>query len=473
MRVYAPRKRVAVVCRDGVVPTQEDACTIPCELNSMKPDTLRRSKPSPDLLKLCARCLGATDTLVKSPHAREKLGKALYDLFLPVNAKGKTYTELALYRQPLQENPGNVELLANASPEIAAKLCPAILWLFGDAEHIGDIYQIADQRLRIAALIKHLWDAPVHRAAFRTIVADVRAFVTFANGLLNETNKLVAGAIERLPEIRNHQVRTGLLDASNDEFRRLRAEYESANDTRREELDSRHSEHEQHLKQDLELCTEILSLVEMLTGDTAVAKAFMGEELRSRLAGMLLSVVRQFTGKRSLDIKISNPDAYGFDPKDILSRVGRIACCFAGEPEFPGALAESGYYDVELLPRCAQTLRRLGALASNQLDALDSLAKAAGVAREALSLDDGLENEAPEEFVDPLTAELMKSPVKLPSGNVVDDSTIRQHLLNELSDPFSRQPLEPADLEPLPDLKKRIEEWLAVKRAERRAARGG
>ena len=44
----------------------------------------------------------------------------------------------------------------------------------------------------------------------------------------------------------------------------------------------------------LELCTEILSLVEMLTGDTAVAKAFMGEELRSRLAGMLLSVVRQF-----------------------------------------------------------------------------------------------------------------------------------------------------------------------------------
>ena len=87
---------------------------------------------------------------------------------------------------------------------------------------------------------------------------------------------------------------------------------------------------------------------------------------------------------------------------------------------------------------------------------LDKLASAAAVAREALSLDDGLESEAPEEFVDPLTAELMKSPVKLPSGNVVDDSTIRQHLLNELSDPFSRQPLEPADLEPLPDLKKRI-----------------
>ena len=69
-----------------------------------------------------------------------------------------------------------------------------------------------------------------------------------------------------------------------------------------------------------ELCTEILSLVEMLTGDTAVAKAFMGEELCVvDWRACYLSVVRQFTGKRSLDIKISNPDAYGFDPKDILS----------------------------------------------------------------------------------------------------------------------------------------------------------
>ena len=51
-------------------------------------------------------------------------------------------------------------------------------------------------------------------------MADVRAFVTFANGLLNETRQGgAAGAIKRLPEIRNRQVRTGLLDASSDEFR--------------------------------------------------------------------------------------------------------------------------------------------------------------------------------------------------------------------------------------------------------------
>ena len=173
----------------------------------------------------------------------------------------------------------------------------------------------------------------------------------------------------------------GVIDASNDEFRRLRAEYESANDTRREELDSRHSEHEQHLKQDLELCTEILSLVEMLTGDTAVAKAFMGEELRSRLAGMLLSVVRQFTGTRSLDIKISNPDAYGFDPKDI-PRVGRIACALRASRSSPGRWRSRGI----MMSSCSRVRpdpASAGALASISWTRWIAR-KAAGVARGAL-----------------------------------------------------------------------------------------
>ena len=35
----------------------------------------------------------------------------------------------------------------------------------------------------------------------------------------------------------------------------------------------------------------------------------------------------------------------------------------------------------------------------------------------------------------------MVDPVKLPSGNVLDRSTIKRHLLNLRSDPFNRQPL--------------------------------
>ena len=45
---------------------------------------------------------------------------------------------------------------------------------------------------------------------------------------------------------------------------------------------------------------------------------------------------------------------------------------------------------------------------------------------------DALTAEAPDEFLDPLLSTLMRDPVRLPtSGNVVDRSTISQHLLND------------------------------------------
>jgi hypothetical protein len=40
--------------------------------------------------------------------------------------------------------------------------------------------------------------------------------------------------------------------------------------------------------------------------------------------------------------------------------------------------------------------------------------------------------DAPDEFLDPLLMTLMRDPVRLPtSGNIVDRSTIAQHLLND------------------------------------------
>ena len=106
MRVYAPRKRVAVVCRDGVVPTQEDACTIPCELNSMKPVAEEIVSGSAEVVCAVPRRdghVGQIPTCQRETRCPRPL---------PTCKRGVTYTELALYRQLLQENPGNVELLA-------------------------------------------------------------------------------------------------------------------------------------------------------------------------------------------------------------------------------------------------------------------------------------------------------------------------------------------------------------------------
>ena len=43
---------------------------------------------------------------------------------------------------------------------------------------------------------------------------------------------------------------------------------------------------------------------------------------------------------------------------------------------------------------------------------------------------------------------LMRDPVELPSGNVVDRHIIVRHLLNSQTDPFNRQPLKEENLVP-------------------------
>ena len=67
-----------------------------------------------------------------------------------------------------------------------------------------------------------------------------------------------------------------------------------------------------------------------------------------------------------------------------------------------------------------------------QLAALTSLLENATRARSNYKNIDDLTNSAPEEFLDPLMATIMRDPVYLPtSASVVDRSTITQHLLND------------------------------------------
>jgi hypothetical protein len=50
--------------------------------------------------------------------------------------------------------------------------------------------------------------------------------------------------------------------------------------------------------------------------------------------------------------------------------------------------------------------------------------------------------------VDPLMDTFMSDPVILPSGTIMDRPIIMRHLLNSQTDPFNRQPLSEADLQP-------------------------
>ena len=101
---------------------------------------------------------------------------------------------------------------------------------------------------------------------------------------------------------------------------------------------------------------------------------------------------------------------------------------------------------------------------NNYIKFVDNLRKEQKILKsEEINYDD-----APQEFIDPLTFLVMTDPVKLPKSNVIlDRKTIETHLLSDQTDPFNREPLTKDMLIACPELKARIEEYINNKKKEK------
>ena len=97
--------------------------------------------------------------------------------------------------------------------------------------------------------------------------------------------------------------------------------------------------------------------------------------------------------------------------------------------------------------------------------AFDALPDAVNKQIEKVTTEEALLGDIPDDFIDPITSNLMRDPVVLPSTNIVDRSTIRQQLLNAPVDPYNRAPMTMDDVEDDVELKAKIDAWIASKLA--------
>ena len=179
---------------------------------------------------------------------------------------------------------------------------------------------------------------------------------------------------------------------------------------------------------------------------------------------MLRHVLKKLVGSQGLELKVDNPEQYDFRPKEMLRDLCAIFALFAANPVFQTECAKANC-DVKMLKKAVQTCLRLNLLTGESMEAFQSLPDAVETAAKRVAVEEKLLEDAPDEFMDALLNTFMKDPVKLPSGNIVDRSTITQHLLNDPTDPFSRAPLKIEDVEPATELKEKKDKWLADKRA--------
>lgn len=344
---------------------------------------------------------------------------------------------------------GQTYLLSDSAAQ--ETLAPSLLLLYGEVEHTG-YYDKMSHRAKISSLIKYLWESSEHRPAFRRITQNKESFVKFANGIINETNTLIATVMQKLPEIREAQQK--MKNAS---------DWSALSEDEQSQISSRLEDNEREVKHALPLCNKTLHMFGYLNTDADIRSLFLLEELCSRLVTMLIHVLTKLVGSKGLDLKVDNPDQYEFRPKEMLRDLCAIFALFSSYQTFQDECAKSGC-DPSLLRSAVKTCRKLNVLMGDSMASFESLPDVVDEAAKRVAADEDLLRDAPEEFLDEILSTFMKEPVILPSGHVVDRTTISQHLLNDPIDPFNRFPMTIDDVKPATELKEKMDKWLEEKR---------
>jgi ubiquitin conjugation factor E4 B len=226
--------------------------------------------------------------MMRNYNLRAMLGDVLHELYLPAGKDDRRDVPTSIACDPMAG--GQTFLLSDAIAQ--ETLAPSLLLLYGEVEHTG-YYDKMSHRAKISSLLKYLWESLEHRPAFRRITQNKESFIKFANGIMNETNTLIATVMQKLPEIRGTQEKM----ANPQEWGRLSEDEQGVSTSRLED-------NEREVKHALPLCNKTLQMFGYLNTDKDIRSLFLLDELCPRLVTMLLHVLTKLVGSKGLDLKV-------------------------------------------------------------------------------------------------------------------------------------------------------------------------
>ncbi|EOA96498.1 Ubiquitin conjugation factor E4 B, partial [Anas platyrhynchos] len=331
-------------------------------------------------------------------------------------------------------------------------LVPSLMKFYTDVEHTGATSEFYDKftiRYHISTIFKSLWQNIAHHGTFMEEFNSGKQFVRYINMLINDTTFLLDESLESLKRI--HEVQ---------EEMKNKEQWDLLPRDQQQARQSQLAQDERVSRSYLALATETVDMFHILTKQ--VQKPFLRPELGPRLAAMLNFNLQQLCGPKCRDLKVENPEKYGFEPKKLLDQLTdiylQLDCA-----RFAKAIADDQRsYSKELFEEVISKMRKAGIKSTIAIEKFKLLAEKVEeiVAKNARAEIDY--SDAPDEFR-PLMDTLMTDPVRLPSGTIMDRSIILRHLLNSSTDPFNRQTLTENMLEPVPELKEQIQAWMRDK----------
>ena len=339
---------------------------------------------------------------------------------------------------------------------IKENLILSIMRVFIDAERLGtsnQFYERFNVRNKVLQLVNE-----VFKKHQEILIDNINNYANVHSDdatqmltlLMSDVTYLIEEVIQRLIAIRNYQ-----------ELKDNAELWNSKTQEQRTAEESKFAENDRMLKAECRLLNHSLGFMTIIC--SCLQKYFIKEEKAEKLANLLNYCLDEFTAKSS-QLKIKNKNDYEFNPSYIMESIIKIFSYFVDYEEFiEFVVSDQRAYKYENFTKAIKLKNeynkvRVDMEISEKFDDLvyNKLKKAEKlVEQNTINYDD-----APEEFLDPLTFNLMENPVTLPSSHMnIDRRNIEDYLLSNPTDPFNRNPLTKEELIPNVELKKKIDEY--------------
>ena len=332
-------------------------------------------------------------------------------------------------------------------------------------------------RIPIQQLFEILLNSEDHRRELVSFVSEFRDdFYKFASQLLNDTTYLLEEGMDTLIAIRKresggepeeeHQG-TAPAVSSADGTAGLGVERGVEQDDQNDEGQDiyRRSRHDpkEHCRQYMRMGHQTMSTLHQMCKQTSQILVNDKVVIEQMITSCLDPSLDRLVGPKCLQLKGEKSKydfaLFEFDPKKLLYQILEMYVFLSrGSTEKIAKILseDERYYRPETLRKAINIARREHLITPEILKEFEEFAKFTNeYATEMKKVMDSVE--IPDEFLDPIMAEIMVDPVLLPtSHNIMDRKHIMRVILSDDHDPFNRQPLKPSDLVPQDELRERI-----------------
>ena len=320
----------------------------------------------------------------------------------------------------------DVQTMLETNAVCRARLVPALLQMHADVDQAkGDKVAFRYAILRVGLRVLRVPAFAASLDAYAAAAANAAAVQRFVLDLTHDVSAALTDAIDCLERVHGGDASAPLRDETRQHMGLLNVRF------------------------------EFLAVFVGALG--ARARAALPDLAADALSGLLVFALANLVGVPSLRLKVPAPAQYGFDALQLFRWAARSTVALVDCAAFVESAARNPLATPAVFQHAYRKLRQYRVLAAPA-----DLARFEAFAQRVGELDTAwLDGDHPDDYVDPISGALMLDPVRLPSGNVVDRTTLDRLLADSPLDPFTRLPMRPADVHPDTALRDRITAYVA------------